>query len=318
MPATPLFDVASTRSDLVEDPEYLYSQLIPYLGNKRTLLPFIGLAIRQVQAELGARQLRILDWCSGTGAVARYFKRYASVLHVNDLEPYSRVVNSCYLTNASTVHPRRLADALAWLELEVARKLAIQSPPGWMAELYAPKDGMVARYLDTARKAIDLLPAELQPYFLAPLLAQASGQPSPSGEVRVELPRFSRFEGEYVIHQQAATALLQTLPEVDLAYFAPPYNQPAYEANCFRLNLLAEYQRPVQGIPTACIRQGKQAAATRFADIEACPAKFVLLAYNSEGFVRLEECQARLSQLGRVTVCGPLSNPEQLFLLRRN
>ena len=55
-----------------ENPAFLQSQLISYLGNKRTLLPFIGLAVRQVQARLGVKRLRVLDLFSGTGVVARY------------------------------------------------------------------------------------------------------------------------------------------------------------------------------------------------------------------------------------------------------
>ena len=316
MPESPLFDIAPT--DLGEDPEYLHSQLIPCFGNQQRLLPVIGLALRQVQAELGTRRLRLLELCSGPGAVARYFKRYASVLHVNDVERYSRVVNSCYLTNASTIHPRRLADALAWLELEMARKLARKVPPGLMAELAALKDGMAARKLDTARQAIELLPADLQPYFLAPLLAQATAA---EAEVKVELPRFSRFEGEYVIHQQDATALVRTLPEVDLAYFDPPDNQPEYGANCFRLNLLAGYQRPGQVSEGSCNRSRKLAAATRLAVIEECPAKFVLLSCHAGGLERTEEFKARLSKLGRVTVCEtaqPLTCTERLYLLRKH
>ena len=361
-----------------ENPAFLQSQLISYLGNKRTLLPFIGLAIRQVQARLGVKRLRILDLFSGTGVVARYLKRYSSELHVNDLETYSRITNECYLTNYSTVSRQRLEEGLAWLEAELERK----AKPGLLCELYAPKNEAAitpedrvfytrrnAIYLDTARAEISLLPTELQPYFLAPLIAEASVHVNTSGifkgfykntvgvgqfggtgrnalrrilgEIKLSLPLFSNFETEYQIHQQDANALVGVLPEFDLAYFDPPYNQHPYGSNYFMLNLLAEYQRPqemskVSGIPAAWNRskynQRAAAAETLFAAVEDCPAKFVLISYNSEGFILPGQFKASLGKLGQVTICEapyntfrgcrnlrnrPLHVTEFLYLLRK-
>ena len=342
------------------------------------MLPFIGLAIRQVQARLGVKRLRILDLFSGTGVVARYLKRYSSELHVNDLETYSRITNECYLTNNSTVSRQRLEEGLAWLEAELERK----PEPGLLCELYAPKNEAAitpedrvfytrrnAIYLDTVRAAISLLPTELQSYFLAPLIAEASVHVNTSGifkgfykntvgvgqfggtgrnalrrilgEIKLSLPLFSNFETVYQIHQQDANALVGVLPEFDLAYFDPPYNQHPYGSNYFMLNLLAEYQRPqemskVSGIPTDWNRskynQRAAAAETLFGAIEDCPSKFVLISYNSEGFIPPGQFKASLKKFGPVTTCEapyntfrgcrnlrnrPLHVTEFLYLLRK-
>jgi len=362
-----------------ENPAFLQSQLISYLGNKRTLLPFIGLALRKVQAQLGIKRLRTLDLFSGTGVVARYLKRYSSVLHVNDLETYSRITNECYLTNRSAVNRRNLAEVVAWLEAELERK----SKPGLLCELYAAKNEAAitpedrvfytrrnAIYLDTARVAISLLPPDLQPYFLAPLVAEASVHVNTSGvfkgffknpdgvgqfggtgrnalkrilgEIKLSLPLFSNFETEYRIHQQDANALVSTLPELDLAYFDPPYNQHPYGSNYFMLNLLAEYRCPqemskVSGIPADWNRskynQRAAAAETLFAAVAGCPSKFVLISYNSEGFIPPGQFKASLAKLGQVTICEapyntfrgcrnlrnrPLHVTEFLYLLRKS
>ncbi|MDO4373617.1 MAG: DNA adenine methylase, partial [Clostridia bacterium] len=82
-----------------EDPAYLTSQLITYLGNKRALLPQIDRQIRLARQALGGRRLVCADVFSGSGAVARLLKQHAALLYVNDLETYSRVINECYLTN---------------------------------------------------------------------------------------------------------------------------------------------------------------------------------------------------------------------------
>lgn len=122
--------------------------------------------------------------------MARFLKQHSEELIVNDLEEYSRVVNTCYLSNAEEVenleldrHYRRLL-----------RYMETHESPGFITELYAPRnpdcitaDDRVfytrrnAVYLDTARQTISLLPAEVRPYFIAPLLAEASVHTNTSG-----------------------------------------------------------------------------------------------------------------------------------------
>jgi len=91
-----------------ERPEYLDSQIITYIGNKRALLNPIGDALEEVRRALKKDRLVLLDLFSGSGIVARYFKRFASRLYANDLEAYSRIMNECFLANASSVDVRML------------------------------------------------------------------------------------------------------------------------------------------------------------------------------------------------------------------
>ena len=56
--------------DFMEElPEYLQSQLITYIGNKRALLPFIGKGVDIVKSRLGKKHIRCLDLFSGTGVI---------------------------------------------------------------------------------------------------------------------------------------------------------------------------------------------------------------------------------------------------------
>ncbi|MBR5185464.1 MAG: DNA adenine methylase, partial [Akkermansia sp.] len=82
-----------------ENPRFLQEQIITYLGNKRRLLDFIGRAVVQVRERLGGRQLRSFDAFSGSGIVSRFLKQHSSLLYTNDLEDYSRILNTCYLSN---------------------------------------------------------------------------------------------------------------------------------------------------------------------------------------------------------------------------
>ena len=332
-----------------EAPGYLTEQIITYIGNKRALLSFIGEAVKAVQKELCKERLSLFDVFSGSGIVSRFFKKYASALYVNDLEAYSQVSNSCYLSNRSEVDERELTDMLANLR----RKVEDNLHGGFITELYAPRDeGNIqpgervfftirnAQYIDTARQEIALLPAEMQKFFLAPLIYGASvhnntsgvfkgfyknregiGQyggtgrnalPRILGNIELPYPVFSNFECDYAItRKDALQAALDMDEEVDLAYLDPPYNQHPYGSNYFMLNLILKYQRPenispVSGIPAewnhSPYNQKDEAQATLFRLVDNIRAKHILISYNSEGFVGYGDFVRHLSSLGELKV----------------
>lgn len=162
------------------DAAYLSDQLITYIGNKRSLLKLIGLAIEKVQHRLNRKELQIIDLFSGSG--------------------------------------------------------------------------VVARYLDTARKLLNEIPDHVQHFFLAPLLSEASIHANTAGvfkgfykdrdtgigkfggrkgdalfritgDICLPFPLFGNFECPVSTSRQPANELVPTLDEVDFAYLDPPYNQ---------------------------------------------------------------------------------------------
>lgn len=361
-----------------EEPSYLCEQLITYIGNKRALLPFLEESIRHVCQRAGRQKLACLDLFSGSGVVSRLLKRYASVLYANDLETYARVLNECYLSNRSTVDTRELERGLSHIRSCTQKGLQ----EGFITRLYAPEDESHIRrgervfftrrnalYIDTVRALIDDFPVELRPFFLAPLLSEASvhnntagvfkgfyknrkgiGQYGGAGrhalsrirgDIELKLPVLSRFETENHLTQQDAMELVHHLPELDFAYLDPPYNQHPYGSNYFMLNLIAENREPedcspVSGIPTNWNRspynKSGQAREELFRLIAHCPARWILLSYNSEGFARREEILSFMETLGQVQCreipyqtyrgCRNLHQREQkvteyLFLLER-
>lgn len=329
-----------------EDPRYLQEQIITYLGNKRRLLDFIGQAVGRVRARLGGRKLRCFDAFAGSGIVSRYLKQHAEALYTNDLEDYSRVLNTCYLANHAEVQAARLPE----LHTGLLRQIEQAPAPGLLAEHYAPANDTDIRpgervfytrrnavYLDTARQLIGQLPEAVQPFFLAPLLCEASVHTNTAGifkgfykdrngigkfggrganalprimaPISLPLPVFSRFDCEHHVLQSDATAAAATLPELDFAYLDPPYNQHPYGSNYFMLNFLLRYQAPqkisrVSGIPTDWNRSAynKRAQVQQALDslLASLPARFVLISYNSEGFIPLPDMQKLLRKHGRV------------------
>lgn len=333
---------------LEEDADFLQSQIITYIGNKRALLPFIGSALHTVKQELRRYRLRIADLFSGSGVVARYFKQHAEHIIANDLETYSRISNQCYLSNASTLD----LPALTALCEDLHRQIEAQLAPGFITRLYAPADESAiqpddrvfytrrnAMYLDTARQLIETVPSGLKNLLLAPLLAKASVHANTSGvfkgfykgrqgcgqfgghgrdaltrilgDIRLVPPVLSRFDSGFEVHQQDANRLVGQMDEVDVAYLDPPYNQHPYGSNYFMLNLIADNVEPgaissVSGIPTNWNRsrynQRAEAQAALLELIAACPARYLLISYNSEGFVDHDRFVQALQQQGRLTV----------------
>lgn len=73
------------RHSAIRTNHYLYSQLIPYIGNKRKLLPLIAHAIEATGQQHGT----FVDLFTGSTVVARLAKRLGYRVVANDWEPYS-------------------------------------------------------------------------------------------------------------------------------------------------------------------------------------------------------------------------------------
>ena len=92
----------------------------------------------------------------------------------------------------------------------------------------------------------------------------------------------------------------------------PPYNQHPYGSNYFMLNLIAGYERPdtekisrVSGIPKNWNRSSynkKRKVCETFHElIKNIRARYVIISFNSEGFIPREEMESILSEFGEIT-----------------
>lgn len=334
-----------------ENTDFLSRQLITYLGNKRSLLDFIGNSLNVVKHRLGKDKISCFDVFSGSGVVARYLKQHASLLIVNDVEKYSEVINSCYLANKSEV-PFTDIESI-FLDLDTVLSNEAKHTDGFIRKLYSPENmndikhgercfytPRNARYIDTARSLIQNIPQNLQPYFMAPLLSSASvhtntpgifkgfykntetgiGQFGGNGrhaltrilsDIRIEKPLFSNFECQIDIHRGDSNLVAESVEDVDVAYIDPPYNQHPYGSNYFMLNLIVDYREPediskVSGIPKAWHRSDynkRHMAKSALNDlVEKIKAKYLLISFNSEGFISKEDMLDILRKIGRVDV----------------
>src|SRR5262249_4505238 len=80
------------RDAAVRSENYLFNQLIPYIGNKRKLLPLIARAIQLTGAAPGT----FVDFFAGSGVVSRLAKTLGFRVVANDWEPYAFEINRCF------------------------------------------------------------------------------------------------------------------------------------------------------------------------------------------------------------------------------
>ena len=227
-----------------------------------------------------------------------------------------------------------------------------------------------AKRIDNYRRMILELPPDDQRMLLGPLLSQASIRANTAGVFKgfykstatgvgqfggtgsdaltrilgtivLEAPILSNFECKVTNTQRDANELAGDIEDIDLAYVDPPYNQHPYGSNYFMLNLIADYHPPreisrVSGIPMNWKRSGYNAKKHAFQLLEhlltTLDARFLLLSYNSEGFISYDSMTWLLNRLGKVSTMDipyvtfrgsrnlkarPIHVTERLFLVER-
>lgn len=344
-------DFFEKKVPLEEDNLFLTSQIITYIGNKRSLLEFIGQGLNTVKNKLKKERISFFDVFSGSGIVSRYAKQHANKIIVNDLETYSRITNECYLANKSELNILEIEEWFEYLNSKLYTQENLR--PGFISRLYAPqsleniKPGercfytpRNAMYIDTARTLMDDIPNSIKHFFVAPLISQASIHANTSGvfkgfyknsetgigqfggnnkdalirilgEIKIKKPVFSRFHSEIMVCQGDANQVVDMVEDVDVAYIDPPYNQHPYGSNYFMLNLIANNTPPqsiseISGIPDNWNRSKYNKKKYSFFAlkelVEKLKAKYILISFNSEGFINLSEMLKMLERIGRVSV----------------
>ncbi len=328
---------------------FFQEQLITYLGNKRSLLPFLNRGIETVKKQLNKEKLRAMDGFAGSGVVSRLLKFHCSDLVVNDLERYSYLVNKCYLSNPNEVDIDYIRNTIHNFN-SVADKDLIA---GFITSNYAPDDdndikanervfytNRNARFLDTIkRKIYSDVPEDMQHFFLAPLIVQASIHTNTSGvfkgfhkkdgighfggkgenaltrikaDIKLDVPTLRNTDCNVTIFQQDINELVKKDTIFDLVYYDPPYNQHPYGSNYFMLNILADKAEVIDiqnGVSGIAENWNRSAYNKRIQAIEAMDdlikntkAKYILISYNNEGIIPYDDFLNILKKYGETTL----------------
>lgn len=330
--------------------EFLVSHLITYIGNKRKLLSFIDNAIYDIRKEISKSKATIFDGFSGSGCVSRIFKYDAEHLYVNDIEAYSNTINKCYLSNRTEVdfnkitkyidelNAHRLDENIpGFIEKNYAPKSDNDIKNGERV-FYTNRN---AKIIDNIRREIgkiEIIDKEIVPFVLAPLLVKASIHNNTSGvfkgfhkkddighfggkgenallriksDIKLDYPIFSKHECPVSIFNGDTNKIVLDLPEIDIAYYDPPYNQHPYGSNYFMLNIINNYDNPViqngvSGIAKEWNRSAynkQKTAEEAMSDlIYNTKARYIVISYNNEGIIPISDFKNILEKFGRVNM----------------
>ncbi len=197
-----------------------------------------------------------------------------------------------------------------------------------------------AMFIDTCRQLINEIPDKYRVYFIAPLLTEASVKNNTSGvfkgfyknsktgigqfggndenalsrikkEIELPFPIFSNFNCDLEIFKEDANTLINELELVDVMYLDPPYNQHPYGSNYFMLNLINDYIEPkniseISGIPVDWNRSMyNKSKEAKNAFEQLCinaKAKYILISFNSDGYISKKEMLSILNKIGSIKV----------------
>lgn len=295
--------------------------MIKYIGSKRRLVPVLG----GLLSEMGA--VTALDLFTGTTRVAQELKRRGARVTAVDSARYSDVFARCYIAADSTeIDHLGLTGAVDHLN-------GLAGQEGYFTETFCRQ----SRYLrpengarvDAIRDTIEseFAGSPLHPLLLTSLIEAADRVDSTVGvqmaylkawaarahrPLTLRVPELLAGGGDAV--RGDACELAGTLGPFDLAYLDPPYNQHRYFSNYHVWETLVAWDAP-EHFGTACKRvdvrlpETKSAFNSRrtmapalarvIADVDA---RVVVVSYNDEAWVTLDELVEMCSSRGHVEV----------------
>lgn len=293
--------------------------MIKYIGSKRTLVPAIVDAVRQVGGG------HVLDLFSGTARVGHALKAAGLRVTANDHNAYAATLARCYVEAD--------ADEVADVPRLLAELNALPGRPGYVTETFCERSRFFQPHngarIDAIRERIAALalPPRVEAVVLVALMEAADRVDSTTGvqmaylkqwaarsfqpmELRMPavLPRAAGGAGRAL----QLDALDAASTPCDVLYLDPPYNQHKYLGNYHIWESLVRWDKPeVYGV--ACKRVDVRARGSVFnsrprildalrAVVARSPARAIVASFSDEGFVTREQMVAVLSARGPVRV----------------
>jgi adenine-specific DNA-methyltransferase len=293
--------------------------VIKYIGSKRRLVP----VLTELCERSGARTA--LDLFTGTTRVAQAFKAAGALVTAVDSARYSHVLARTWIeTDAAEIDRRALQAAIDALD-------ALPGSAGYFTETFCVRSRFFQPHngerIDAIRDAIarEYAGTPLEPILLTSLLLAADRVDSTTGvqmayvkdwaprsykPLRLERPHLLAGTGRALLGD--ASQLSGDLGHVDLAYLDPPYNQHRYFTNYHVWETLVAWDRP-EHYGVACKRVDARDDSTKSVfnskrempgalrrTIAAIDADVVVVSYNDEAWVTLEELRDMCSGRGDV------------------
>jgi adenine-specific DNA-methyltransferase len=304
--------------------------MIKYLGSKRRLVPVLG---RICQAS-GARTA--LDLFTGTTRVAQAFKAQGVHVTAVDSARYAHTFARTYIeTDSADTDSGALRAAVTHLN-------ALPGNPGYVTETFSHEARFFqphnAARIDAVRDAIDseYAGSPLFPLLLTSLIEAADRVDSTTGvqmayvkqwaprsakPLELRVPELLNGPGRAIQGDAVALASdpasVPGLGHFDLAYLDPPYNQHRYFTNYHVWETLVAWDAPeAYGVArkrldardpsTHSVFNSKKTMPAALASVvQSVDCDLLVLSYNNESWLGLEELEAMCSIQNTGTGPGP-------------
>ena len=278
--------------------------MIKYLGSKRTLVGVLGSIAQAAEAKTA------VDLFTGTTRVAQEFKRQGLSVIASDSATYSHILAKCYLeVDSTTADLEAITQKISYLNSLPGVRGYVTKNFCEEARFFQPKNG----------QRIDAIRQELEtnfkfdvdyPILLTSLMLAADHVDSTTGQHMAYLKNWSHRSGndlELLVPELIpgtgksipglAEDVIDELPEVDLLYMDPPYNQHRYFTNYHIWETLVRWDNPEPyGVAmkrvdskephTHSVFNKRKKMPPAFKDvITKAKAKTVVVSYNNESWV---------------------------------
>ena len=293
--------------------------MIKYLGSKRRLVP----VLTELFTASGARTA--LDLFTGTTRVSQAFKAAGGHVTAVDTARYSEMFARTWIeTDAHSVDVGALEAAIDELN-------RLEGEAGYVTETFCVQSRFFQPFngerIDAIRAAIarDHTGTPLEPLLLTSLLLAADKVDSTAGiqmayikqwaprsfkPLTLQVPTLLPGSGHAV--RGDATEAAGALGSFDLAYLDPPYNQHRYFTNYHVWETIVAWDQP-EHYGVACKRvdardddtksvfnRKREMPAALRRTITAVDAEVVIVSYNDESWVTLDELRDMCSVHGDV------------------
>ncbi len=293
--------------------------MIKYIGSKRRLVPVLG----AISTVAGARTA--LDLFTGTTRVAQELKKRGAHVTAVDSARYAEVFAQCYVAlDGATVDRGAIESALQDL-------MARPGVDGYFTETFCVRSRFVqpdnGRRIDAIRDAIeaDYRGSQMYPVLLTSLIEAADRVDSTTGvqmayvkqwadrsyrPIELRVPELVAGSGAAL--RADAVDVVRSLGPFDLAYLDPPYNQHRYFTNYHVWETLVAWDAPEHyGIAckridardpeTKSVFNSRRAMPAALAGvIRAVDAALVVVSYNNESWVAIDELESVCRERGAV------------------
>lgn len=295
--------------------------MIKYLGSKRTLIP----ALTQLGQASGAKTA--LDLFTGTTRVAQAFKKLGMTVTASDVASYSECFGKTWIElDGDNANRTELVEAI--LELD-----DLKGEAGYFTEKFCvearyfqPKNG---EKVDAIRERIERDFRESWMYYplLTSLIMGADRVDSTTGIQMAFLKGWASRSGNNLELRDPellsgpgrsirgdALEIVKDLPEVDLAYLDPPYNQHRYFSNYHIWESLVRWDKPeTYGIANKRLDARDSAMKSPFNSkktmakalaqlISDLKCETMVLSYNNESWLSRTELLEIASTRGHVEI----------------